>query len=64
MPTPADPVDVDLARRALTCREVADVLASVRDPLTAERFWYNLRGAVGRTTERWSRIPERAATCD
>jgi arabinofuranosyltransferase len=43
------PRSVDAARHALHCGDIAELLASVREPLTAERFWDNLTGSVRRT---------------
>lgn len=37
------------AQHALQCGELAELLASVRDPLTPSRFWKNLTGAWRRT---------------
>ena len=37
------------ARHAMTCGDLAELLASVREPMTAARFWDNLTGAVSRT---------------
>ena len=37
------------ARHAMTCGDLAELLASVREPLTGHRFWTNLTGAVRRT---------------
>jgi arabinofuranosyltransferase len=37
------------ARHAMTCTDLAELLASVREPLTAARFWDNLTGAWHRT---------------
>ncbi len=42
-------IDVRAARHAMQCGELAELLHSVRDPLTASRFWANLTGAVRRT---------------
>jgi arabinofuranosyltransferase len=43
------PAAIHAARHALTCGELAELLASVRDPLTPGRFWDNLVGAWRRT---------------
>jgi arabinofuranosyltransferase len=50
-PSPFDtsPDDVAAARHAITCGELAELYAAVREPLTARRFWDNLVGAVRRT---------------
>ena len=40
---------VRAARHALTCGELAELRASVREPMTARRFWKNLVGSVRRT---------------
>lgn len=37
------------ARHAMQCGELAELLASARAPLTADRFWANLTGAARRT---------------
>jgi arabinofuranosyltransferase len=42
-------VQVDAARRAMRCGDLAELLASVRAPLTPSRFWANLTGAPRRT---------------
>lgn len=56
--------DVAAAHRALACPEIAEMLASVRAPLTPERFWQNLVGSVQRTSLRYPREPlEAAASC-
>ena len=47
--TAAPPAAIAAARHALTCGDIAELLASVRDPLTAARFWANLTGALRRT---------------
>ncbi|HUJ59560.1 MAG TPA: hypothetical protein VLX92_13735 [Kofleriaceae bacterium] len=46
--------EIRAARHALTCGELAELLASAREPLTAARFWDNLTGAWRRT---WLEIP-------
>jgi arabinofuranosyltransferase len=51
------------AGRALTCPATAEVLESVRAPLTPDRFWRNLLGAWDRTGYRYDRDPLVAATC-
>jgi arabinofuranosyltransferase len=43
------PERIEAARRALGCGALAELLASVREPLTAARFWDNLLGSVRRT---------------
>jgi arabinofuranosyltransferase len=58
-----DPAGVEAARRALACPRTQELLASVRAPLTAERFWANLTGAWERTSYRYSRDPYEAAQC-
>lgn len=45
--TPTD--DVRAARHAMSCGELAELLASAREPMTARRFWDNLVGSVRRT---------------
>jgi arabinofuranosyltransferase len=37
------------ARHALTCGELAEMLASVREPMTLGRFWDNFTGSIRRT---------------
>ncbi len=53
--------DLAAAYGALACPEIAEMLASVRAPLTAERFWQNLVGSVQRTSLRYPREPLAAA---
>ena len=44
------PTDVvRAARHAMTCGALAELLASVREPMTASRFWDNLTGSWSRT---------------
>lgn len=45
--TPA--AEIAAARHAMTCGDLAELLASVRAPLTAARFWANLTGSLRRT---------------
>ncbi|GAA4688762.1 terminal beta-(1-_2)-arabinofuranosyltransferase [Pseudonocardia yuanmonensis] len=52
---------VDDARRALGCPATVEMLASYRDPLTADRFRQNLTGAVERTSYRYPRDAAAAA---
>jgi arabinofuranosyltransferase len=40
------------ARHALTCGRLADLMASVDQPMSPGRFWHNLTGAVARTSLR------------
>lgn len=58
-----DPAGIAAARRALACPATRELLASYRDPLTPERFWRNLTGAVERTAYRYDRDPLVAANC-
>lgn len=44
--------EVDLARRAISCGEIAELQAAVRAPLTPGRFWSNLTGAARRSSFR------------
>ena len=44
---PADAIAA--ARHAMTCGALAELLASVREPMSVSRFWANLVGSVGRT---------------
>jgi arabinofuranosyltransferase len=58
-PVPAglDPARVTAARHALRCGRLAELQASVRDPLTLDRFWKNLTGSWTRTGFRYPRDP-------
>lgn len=47
--TLGDARKIRAARHAMTCGALAELLASVREPLTARRFWDNLIGSVRRT---------------
>jgi arabinofuranosyltransferase len=60
----ASPNQIDRARAALRCPEIADILASVREPLTFGRFWDNLTGAVHRSGIRFSRDPGVSSRCE
>lgn len=40
---------VEAAKRALQCGDLAELIASVREPMSASRFWKNLTGAWRRT---------------
>ncbi|GAB3493948.1 beta-(1-_2)-arabinofuranosyltransferase [Amycolatopsis cihanbeyliensis] len=52
------------ARRALACPGIRRLLASVRHPLTFDRFWDNLTGAFDRSALRYSADPaETARAC-
>lgn len=51
------PEYVEAARRALACPATVEMIESYRAPLTAERFWQNLTGAVERTSYRYPREP-------
>jgi hypothetical protein len=42
-------VAVRAARHALKCGSLAELIASVREPLTFDRFWRNIVGSVRRT---------------
>ncbi|HWN29588.1 MAG TPA: hypothetical protein VNP37_21660 [Actinomycetospora sp.] len=53
----ASPGDVAAAARALQCPALRELDASVRAPLTPERFWANLTGAWDRTALRIPRDP-------
>jgi arabinofuranosyltransferase len=46
------PEQVAAAREALSCGEVAELLAATSDPLTWDRFWDNVRGSAHRTSLR------------
>ena len=48
-PNITTPEKIAAARHALGCGALAELLASVREPLTWSRFWTNLSGVVGRT---------------
>jgi arabinofuranosyltransferase len=41
--------EIMAARHAMQCGELAELLESVREPMTPSRFWKNLIGAWGRT---------------
>lgn len=43
------PAAIAATRHAMTCGELAELRESVRAPLTAERFWLNLKGAWRRS---------------
>ena len=53
--------EIDAAREALDCGELAEVVESVSDPLTPGRFLENLFGAVSRTQLRIPSDPIEAA---
>jgi arabinofuranosyltransferase len=57
---PTHPTDVAAARRALACPGLNELLASVREPLTAPRVWDNLVGAPARTALRIPADPHEA----
>jgi len=59
VPAPA-PGDVAAARAALACGELGDLIAATNEPLTWDRFWENLTGAVDRTSMRIPADPEEA----
>jgi arabinofuranosyltransferase len=44
-----DGAAIRAARHALTCGEIAELIESVREPMSATRFWKNLVGSVRRT---------------
>jgi arabinofuranosyltransferase len=46
---PLEPGEVAAARHALRCGALAKLRDATRDPLTVDRFWSNLTGAIGRT---------------
>jgi arabinofuranosyltransferase len=46
------PEQVAAAREALSCGEIAELLAATSDPLTWDRFWDNVRGSAHRTSMR------------
>ncbi|WP_225844390.1 hypothetical protein [Streptomyces sp. HPF1205] len=58
-PVPAgiSPARVAAARHALRCGRLAELQASVRDPLTLDRFWKNLTGSWARTGFRYPGDP-------
>jgi arabinofuranosyltransferase len=62
--TVATPNQIESARRALRCPAIAEILDSVRAPLTFDRFWANFTGAVHRSGIRFSRDPSIAQRCD
>ncbi|PPK65924.1 hypothetical protein V5P93_000182 [Actinokineospora auranticolor] len=55
--------DIQAAQRAVACPEIAELIASYREPLTAGRFWDNLTGAFHRTGVRYPADPKLAANC-
>jgi arabinofuranosyltransferase len=57
LPAGLDPARVAAARRALRCGPLAELRASVRDPLTPDRFWKNLTGSWRRTAFRYPADP-------
>jgi hypothetical protein len=57
VPGGLDPARVTAARHALRCGPLAELQASVRAPLTADRFWRNLSGAWTRTGFRYPGDP-------
>lgn len=56
-----NPVLLAAADRALQCPQTRELVDSYRAPLTADRFWNNLTGAVARSSYRISRDPVVAA---
>jgi arabinofuranosyltransferase len=56
-----DPADVDVARRALACGDLKDLLEATEAPMSAGRFWSNLTGSISRTRLEVPRGPEAAA---
>jgi arabinofuranosyltransferase len=52
--------DVATARQALSCGPAAELIAATNDPLTWDRFWSNLTGAVERTSFRIPTDPDEA----
>ncbi|MWA07866.1 hypothetical protein [Streptomyces sp. BA2] len=57
LPGWVDEKAVAAARRALSCGRLAELQNSVREPLSAGRFWKNLTGSVQRTTFRFPADP-------
>lgn len=55
--------DVAAARRVLACPRVREMLDSARAPLTFDRFWRNLVGAVDRTALRYEIVPTEQRGC-
>ena len=43
------PSQLEAARHALHCGDLAELMASVREPMSARRFWKNLTGSLRRT---------------
>lgn len=43
------PAQLEAARRALRCGDLAELMASVREPMSPGRFWKNLKGSLRRT---------------
>lgn len=56
--------ELEAARVVLRCPAIAELLAATSDPLTPERLWANLTGALGRTLLRFPADPLRAADCE
>jgi arabinofuranosyltransferase len=52
--------DVAAARQALSCGPAAELIAATNEPLTWDRFWSNLTGAVERTSFRIPTDPDEA----
>ncbi len=50
------------AVKALACPAIAEMLESVRAPLTPQQFWRNLRGSFDRTSLRYDPDPARACS--
>lgn len=49
VPPDVDAKAIGAARHAMSCGELAELLASVREPMSWSRFWSNVRGSVRRT---------------
>ncbi|SDX29522.1 arabinofuranosyltransferase [Amycolatopsis xylanica] len=57
------PSQIEAARDALRCPELAELLESVRAPLTFDRFMTNLTGSFSRGGIRFDRDPVQARKC-
>jgi arabinofuranosyltransferase len=60
-PSDGDSADVRAARHALECAPLADLVASVEEPLTTDRVRRNVTGAPART---WLALPREPAEAE
>jgi arabinofuranosyltransferase len=61
--SPVPPAEWAAALRTAHCPDIRELLDSVREPLTAGRFWTNLAGAPRRSTMRFSNDVLRSQHC-